>query len=59
VVSNIAANVLRIRDVALIVLQIGGRFNAANVLLAVVGIFTENDCLEHERKNKKSLGRAL
>jgi hypothetical protein len=40
-------------------LRIGGRFNAANVLLAVVGIFTENDCLEHERKNKKSLGRAL
>jgi hypothetical protein len=29
------------------VLQIGGRFNAANVLLAVVGIFTENACLEH------------
>ena len=28
-------------------LQIGGRFNAANVLLAVVGIFTENACLEY------------
>jgi hypothetical protein len=39
VVSNIAANVLRIRDVALIVLQIGGRFNAANVLLCISLIF--------------------